>query len=254
MSETEADYARALEDWRAGQERSLRGERSWLSLIALEWIRGGKTRLGSDPQCDIVLPDRTVPAQVGVLRLGGERVVLQLDGGVEATVRGRPITRQVIQPDSAPDPDIIDVGRLSLMVIAAPAGRSSGAPGRVKVEACQPRYPPTGVRCFAMVCTVIEGHVTVPSRGAESACGETGGAPMGLCDSRYASRPRLVMERGQELQNVPQACREFRISPSLFHRWRKRCLVHGWDELHPSRKDPPRGWPLVLSIQAERAI
>jgi hypothetical protein len=54
---------------------------------------------------------------MGVLRLEGERVVLQLDGGVEATVRGRPITRQVIQSDSSPDPDVIDIGRLSLMVI-----------------------------------------------------------------------------------------------------------------------------------------
>jgi uncharacterized protein (DUF1684 family) len=115
---TEADYARTLANWRAGQERSLRGERSWLSLVALEWIRGEETRLGSDPQCDIVLPDRTVPALVGVLRLEGERIVLQLDGGVEARIRGRPITHQVVRPDSASDPDVIDVGRLSLMVIA----------------------------------------------------------------------------------------------------------------------------------------
>ena len=92
---TEADCTRALEDWRAGVEQSLRGERSWLSLVALEWIRRGENRLGSDPQCDIVLPDRTAPAQVGVLCLEGERVVLQLDEAVEATVRGRPITRHL---------------------------------------------------------------------------------------------------------------------------------------------------------------
>ena len=114
---TETEYAAALDDWRGGLEQSLRGERSWLSLIALEWIRSGENRLGSDPLCDIVLPGRSAPAQVGVLRLEGEHIVLQLDEGVEATVRGRPITRHVIQPDSAADPDVIDIGRLSLMVI-----------------------------------------------------------------------------------------------------------------------------------------
>ena len=115
---TEAEYTRALEDWRAGLERSLRDERSWLSLVALEWIRGGENRLGSDSGCDIVLPGRTAPAQVGVLRLEGEHIVLQLDEGVKATVRGHLITRHVIQPDSSPNPDVIDIGRLCLMVIA----------------------------------------------------------------------------------------------------------------------------------------
>jgi len=44
---TEADCTRALEDWRAGLERSLRGERSWLSLVGLACIRPGANRLGS---------------------------------------------------------------------------------------------------------------------------------------------------------------------------------------------------------------
>jgi len=115
---TEGDYLREIEDWRAGLERSLRAERSWLSLVGLQWIRPGMNRLGAGSECDIVLPAGSAPERVGVLILEGEGLVLRVQDGVEALLRRAPLTLHAVRPDNVPEPDVIDVGRLSLMVIA----------------------------------------------------------------------------------------------------------------------------------------
>ena len=119
---TEADYARALEDWSAGQERSLRGERSWLSLVGLAWIRPRENCLGSDANCDVVLPVGAGPERVGILRLENEQVTLQVEPGVEVLLGGTPVMEHAVRADHMPEADVIELGRLSLMVITR-AGR-----------------------------------------------------------------------------------------------------------------------------------
>jgi hypothetical protein len=110
---TEADYARALEDWRAGLEQSLRGERSWVSLVGLAWIRPGENCRGSDVNCDVVLPVGVGPERVGILRLENEQVALQVEPGGEVLLGGTPVTEHAVRADHMPEADGIELGRLS---------------------------------------------------------------------------------------------------------------------------------------------
>lgn len=119
---TEGDYLREIEAWRSGLEQSLRAERSWLSLVGLAWIRPGDNCLGSGAACDVVLPADMAPERVGILRLENDHVELQVEPGVEVLLGGTPVTRHAVRAEHMPGADVIELGRLSLMVITR-AGR-----------------------------------------------------------------------------------------------------------------------------------
>ncbi|MBX0327575.1 DUF1684 domain-containing protein [Oscillochloris sp. ZM17-4] len=114
-AETES-YAESLAAWRAQAEAALRAEDGWLALAGLFWLADGRNRVGSDPSGEVALPEELAPPLMcevwlreGVVSLGAAHPELTLSGGPPA---GRPL-----QSDDAPAPDVLALGRLSMLVI-----------------------------------------------------------------------------------------------------------------------------------------
>jgi uncharacterized protein (DUF1684 family) len=112
-------YEAEVLKWRADREAGLKKEGGWLSVTGLFWLKEGPNRFGSGPDNDIVLPAGSSPAHAGSFEEHGGKVVVTLDSGAPATVGGAAVTgARELRPDSTGAPDVLQLGRLSLHVIA----------------------------------------------------------------------------------------------------------------------------------------
>src|SRR5581483_12383764 len=110
------DYKSEIETWRHQREESLRAPQGWLSVAGLFWFHDGPNRAGSDPQSDIVLP-ASAPRFAATLDFHGDVTRITPAPGVHLLVNGKPTAGQVLQSDITDHPDVVTLGKLSMMVI-----------------------------------------------------------------------------------------------------------------------------------------
>jgi uncharacterized protein (DUF1684 family) len=89
----------------------------WLALVNKAWLAEGSWTIGSDPDCDIVLPDRNAPARLGRVTRTGLEVHFETAPGVTANARGGPITSLSLRSDAESAPDRVTVGSLEIELI-----------------------------------------------------------------------------------------------------------------------------------------
>jgi uncharacterized protein (DUF1684 family) len=112
-------YKAGILKWRAEREQRLKGDDGWLTVAGLFWLHQGSNGIGSDPASDVLLPAGAAPARAGAVELNGRQITLRLEAGLVGRVGGRPVSGQVmLKPDSAGEPDVLELGRLRLFVIA----------------------------------------------------------------------------------------------------------------------------------------
>jgi uncharacterized protein (DUF1684 family) len=111
-------YRSAIVRWRAQREARLTADGGWLTVAGLFWLEQGQNRFGTDPRDEIVLPPGSAAAQAGVFELRGDETRVRLEPGVAASVGGKPVAPgTLMRPDSGGSPDVLEIGRLSLLVI-----------------------------------------------------------------------------------------------------------------------------------------
>jgi uncharacterized protein (DUF1684 family) len=111
-------YRAKVEDWRAKRQARLEAKGGWLTLAGLFWLKDGANRFGTDPDCEIVLPEGSAPDQAGVFLFEGGKTALRLASGVEGRIGGASVSGpHVMQPDTSGRPDVLEMGPLSLYVI-----------------------------------------------------------------------------------------------------------------------------------------
>ena len=109
-------YRDAVLEWRREREESIRRENGWLALSGLFWLKLGRNRLGSDPECEVLLP-KPVPPLIGSLEYNGRTVTLHTEKGQAVNVDGKPMELAILQPDVSNQPNYITYGDLRLVVI-----------------------------------------------------------------------------------------------------------------------------------------
>lgn len=116
-----AGYLEQLEEFRRGRIESLAGEEGWLGLVGLYWLEEGESRFGSDPNAEIVLPDRPAlagePAVLGSLLVEAGRVELRPRPGSSLTIEGEPARNTTLADDSGGEPTVLELGSLRFLVI-----------------------------------------------------------------------------------------------------------------------------------------
>ena len=70
-----ANYFESIREWQKQRDAGLRSEDGWLTLAGLFWLKPGDNTIGSADSNNFVLPKGSAPAQIGRLRLEGERVI-----------------------------------------------------------------------------------------------------------------------------------------------------------------------------------
>ncbi len=138
-------YRAGILKWREQREARLRADDGWLTVAGLFWLREGENRFGSDPASEIALPAGSAAARAGTIELAGRQITLRLEPGVAGRVAGRAVAGPIaLKPDSAGEPDVLELGRLSLFVIE----RDGRFAVRLRDRQSQARRAFTGLRWF----------------------------------------------------------------------------------------------------------
>lgn len=115
------EYEDQVLQWRAKKLNDLIGENGWLALAGLFWLSPGRNLIGSNPMCEIVLPDHA-PTFLGVIELKGRAVRLQVAGGVPVLVNDKLVQKTILKSDKDPKPSFITWNQIR-MVLHEHAGR-----------------------------------------------------------------------------------------------------------------------------------
>lgn len=113
----EPDYVHELETWRQQIDENLRREKSWLTLTGLYWLHEGENAFGSDPENEVPFPQGVGEAQVGVFKLDGGQVLIEVNPGMQVQVGGETVAAMQIKPDVSGEPDDIDCGRIAMRLV-----------------------------------------------------------------------------------------------------------------------------------------
>src|SRR5262245_33019482 len=111
------DYKTEIETWRKAREDRLKSDTGWLTVAGLFWLKEGNNTVGTDPSSDIVLPEGSAPASVGVIAHRAGVTTLEVRPGVPVTLDGKPFTTKELRPDSSGSPDVVAINDLTLHVI-----------------------------------------------------------------------------------------------------------------------------------------
>ncbi|MEP7082055.1 MAG: DUF1684 domain-containing protein [Chloroflexota bacterium] len=108
-----------VEEWRRARYRRLREPMSWLTLVGLEWLRDGESRVGSTAEADIRLPSG--PPVAGRLVRSGAEVTAHGEGGSGLTHDGREVDGlRLVSDVDAPEGEeatFLEVGPLRMCLI-----------------------------------------------------------------------------------------------------------------------------------------
>ncbi|MEO6577596.1 MAG: DUF1684 domain-containing protein [Candidatus Limnocylindria bacterium] len=106
-----ATHRRTVEAWREQRYSALRRDTGWLTLAGFGWLRPGVNRVGSAPDCDVVLPSG--PSEAGSVEVATDGIYA--DGAF--MVAGSPARRLPLTTDRDGDPTMLELGTLRLSVI-----------------------------------------------------------------------------------------------------------------------------------------
>src|SRR5215203_727691 len=119
MNDTE--YETKVLQWRADRYNGLLRENGWLSLAGLHWLKDGRNLIGSNPMCEVVLPERA-PTFLGIVELKGTAAYFQLAEGVRAEINGKPLKKTILKSSRDSKPSFITWNELR-MVLHEHAGK-----------------------------------------------------------------------------------------------------------------------------------
>jgi uncharacterized protein (DUF1684 family) len=117
------EYEEQILQWRAKRYNDLVGENGWLALAGLSWLKTGRNLVGSNPMCEVTLPERA-PTFLGIIEVTSKAVRLQVADGVPVQVNGKPVQKTILKSSKDPKPSYITWNDMR-MVLHEHAGRYS---------------------------------------------------------------------------------------------------------------------------------
>jgi len=118
---TNEEYEKSVLKWREEVENNLRRENGWLALAGLFWLRKGENLIGSDRECDILLPKRA-PARLGTFEFDGNNVTLNLEADQAVEVNGVESKSALLDADQEDVPSFITFDDMRMVVVRRSKG------------------------------------------------------------------------------------------------------------------------------------
>lgn len=115
-SKKDVEYEARILAWRALKYEELVRENGWLALSGLYWLNEGRNLIGSNPMCEVVLPERA-PTFIGVAELRGMGIRFTAAEGVRVKVNGRSAQKAVLRSSKDPKPSFITWNETLRMVV-----------------------------------------------------------------------------------------------------------------------------------------
>lgn len=107
--------------WRAKKLEERVGENGWMTLAGLSWLNPGRNLVGSNPMCEVILPEHA-PTFLGIIEWKGKTTSLQVAEGVQVQVNGKSVQKAVLKSDQDAKPSYITWHKIR-MVLHEYAGR-----------------------------------------------------------------------------------------------------------------------------------
>ena len=101
-----SEYENQILQWRAKKLNDLVGENGWMALVGLSWLKPGRNLVGSNPMCEIMLPERA-PTFMGIIEWKGKVIRLQVADGVQVRVNGKLVQKAILKSSKEPKPSYI---------------------------------------------------------------------------------------------------------------------------------------------------
>ena len=101
-----ATYENEILQWRARKLDELVRENGWLALAGLFWLNPGRNLVGSNPMCEVTLPERA-PTFLGIVELKGKTARLQVAEGVRVQVNGKLVQKTILKSSKEANPSFI---------------------------------------------------------------------------------------------------------------------------------------------------
>ena len=112
-----AAYRTEIESFRQHRAGEISGPTGWAALVGLHWLTPGtELVVGGDPISGIRLTGPSAPGRLATINVGTDVVHIRVSTGLDATLKGKPVTEFDMSPGVAPD-DGLKVGGLTLVVI-----------------------------------------------------------------------------------------------------------------------------------------
>lgn len=109
------EYEEQVLQWRAKKLNDLIGENGWMTLAGLFWLNQGRNLVGSNPMCEVVLPDHA-PTFLGIIELKGKVARLQVADGVPVQVNDKPVEKIVLKSSKDPKPSYITWNQIRMVL------------------------------------------------------------------------------------------------------------------------------------------
>lgn len=100
------EYEQQVLEWQAQKYNDLKRENGWLALVGLHWLKEGRNLIGSNPLCEVSLPERG-PTFLGIIKLKGKVAQFQVADGVPALVNGKLVEKTTLKSTKDAKPSYI---------------------------------------------------------------------------------------------------------------------------------------------------
>ncbi len=118
---SEDDYSREIESWRKQRLERLQAPDGWLSLVGLDWLKPGTSKIGSASDNDIVIAK--APAHLGSIEWKGDKVTITLARDSGATIDGKTLASAEMLDDAHAEPTTIAFGGVRFYLIDRAGGK-----------------------------------------------------------------------------------------------------------------------------------
>ena len=108
-------HSQEIEAWREARDKRLRQPDGWLTLVGLEWLKEGETRIGHSSENDIRLG--AGPDFWGTVVLQDGEVVFNNADPTAVRINEEALPRAVLVPDTEGQPTVISAATLNITLI-----------------------------------------------------------------------------------------------------------------------------------------
>ena len=109
------EYEEQILTWRAKKYDDLVKENGWLALAGLHWLKEGRNLVGSNPLCEVSLPE-SAPTFLGVIEKKGKVVRFQAADGVRVEINGKLASKAPLKTTRDAHPSYIGWNRIRMAV------------------------------------------------------------------------------------------------------------------------------------------
>ncbi len=88
------EYIREIENWKVDRLKDLKGEKGYVNLAGLFWLKKGKNSFGSSEHSDLVFPASKSPENLGSFILQNDSVTMVISGNPGVTSSGSVVAEQ----------------------------------------------------------------------------------------------------------------------------------------------------------------